>query len=71
MDQTADLVSQENDVMPAPEPPQHITRGSHGIVKPNPKYALNISVSDIQVPRTYKEGSVNKTRVEEGHGRRN
>lgn len=33
---------------------QKITRGYNGIVKPNPKYALTVSASEVFVPRSHK-----------------
>lgn len=31
-----------------------IMRGAHGIVKPNPRYALAVAASDVVVPRSPK-----------------
>lgn len=33
---------------------RRITRGYNGIVKPNPKYALTVSASDVFIPRSHK-----------------
>lgn len=35
--------------------PNRRTRAQHGIVKPNPRYALAVSPAEIVVPRSFKQ----------------